>query len=141
MRRLSFLLAVVALVGCSEKSAELTLGPTDTDIVGNYALTRSNGRSLPIIARLTVEEQWDLTADRIVIAPDNTWIETTTYRVVSFTTGQVTTQESVSSGTYSVANGQINFVMKVGGSFTFTGSVTGNVLSLLYNGGHFQYSR
>jgi hypothetical protein len=142
MRRLATALSLALICGCgSDAVVDPTLGPTDANVVGTFLLTASNGRSLPLVARLTSDEEWDLTSDQFVIVADNTWNELTSYRVTTFATGAVSTQQSVSSGTYSIANNQINFVMTVGGSTSFTGSVTGKTLALLYNGGQFLYSR
>jgi len=141
MRRLSLLLSVVALAGCMRDSQPLTLEPTDADVTGTFSLTSSNGRSLPLIVRLTVDEQWDLVSDQFLISSDNTWKETTNYSIKTFATSALSTQQSVSSGTYTISNKQINFVMTVGGTTPFTGSVTGNNLAVLYNGGQFLYSR
>jgi hypothetical protein len=110
-------------------------------VVGTFALTLSNGRPLPVVARLTNDEEWDITSDQFVIAADNTWNETTNYRVTSFSSGTASTQSTSSSGTYTIANGQINFVMAVGGTATFTGSVSGKSLTILYAGGQFFYTR
>ena len=141
MRRLSLLLSVVALAGCMRDSQPLALEPTDADVTGTFSLTTSNGRSLPIVVRLTVDEQWDLVSDQFLISSDNTWKETTNYSIKTFATSALSTQQSVSSGTYTISNKQINFVMTVGGTTPFTGSVTGNNLAVLYNGGQFLYSR
>jgi hypothetical protein len=141
MRRLPYLAVILALLGCEQSSTQLTLAPTDANVVGSYALSAANGRLLPIIVSLTASEELDLTADRFVISGDNTWTDTTTYAVKSFTDGTVTARQTGATGTYAIANGQINFVMTTGGTGTFPGSVTGNTLSLLFNGGHFVYSR
>ena len=141
MRRLSCLAVILALLGCGHDSEEPTLAPTDANVTGSYALSTANGRLLPIIVSLTADAEWDLSADQFMIFADHTWTDTTTYAVKSFTSGAVTTQQTGASGTYAIANGQINFTMFTGGTGTFPGSVTGNTLSLLFNGGHFVYSR
>ena len=141
MRRLSLLLSAVVAFGCSSDSEPLTLSPTDANVVGTYSLTSSNGRSLPIPVLLTNDEEWDMTSDQFVIAADNTWVENTNYRVITLSTSATRTSSTQASGTYAVASGQINFIMTTGGNTPFTGSVTGNTLSLLFNGGRFVYSR
>jgi hypothetical protein len=142
MRRLSLLLSALVVLGCtSDNSDRLTLPITDTNVVGTYSLTSSNGRTLPFIVLLTSDEEWDITSDQFVIAADNTWSETTNYLITAVSTGATRTSSTQASGTYAIANGQINFTMTAGGSTPFTGSVTGNILSLLFNGGHFLYSK
>ena len=68
-------------------------------------------------------------SDAIVIAADNTWNETTNYHVFALSDGDASDHaDSVVSGTYTIANGEINFTMTAGGTATFIGSVTGNTL-------------
>jgi len=141
VRRIAFLVSLVALAGCAGDTPEFTLGPTDANVVGTFSLTNSNGRVLPIVARLTAEEEWDMTSDQLIIRADLTWSETSNYKVTTFLTGGIATQQTSSSGTYTIADSKINFVMTVGGSAMYTGSVTGNILSMIYNGGHFIYTR
>ena len=142
MRRLSLLLSALVVLGCSSDSSErLTLPLTDANVVGTYSLTSSNGRSLPFIVLLTADEEWDITSDQFVIAGDNTWSETTNYLITSAATGGTRTSSTQAAGTYAISNGQINFAMTAGGNTPFTGSVTGTILSLLFNGGHFLYSK
>ena len=141
MRRISLLLSALVVLGCSNDSESLTLPTTDVNVVGTYSLTSSNGRSLPFTVLLTADEQWLITSDQFVIAGDNTWSETTNYLITTLSTGSTRTSSTQASGTYAISNGQINFTMTAGGSTPFTGSVTGNILSLLFNGGHFLYTR
>jgi len=133
--------SLVALFGCGGDTSEFVLGPTDANVIGAFNLTNSNGNVLPIVARLTPDEEWDMTSDQLVISANNTWTETSNYKVTTYQTGAISTQQTVSSGTYTVADSKINFVMTVGGNGTFVGSVTGNTLALVYNGGHFFYTR
>ena len=141
MRRLPMFVALFALFGCTDSPPDFKLGPTDANIVGSFNLAYSNGQPLPILARLTTAEEWDMTSDQLVIAADNTWNETSKYTVTTFATGGVSSQQTASSGTYSIGNNQINFVITAGGTGGFNGSVNGNTLTLVYNGGHFLYTR
>ena len=141
MRRIAFLVSLVALAGCAGDTPEFTLGPTDANVVGTFSLTNSNGRLLPIVARLTTEEEWDMTSDQLIIRADLTWSETSNYKVTTFQTGGISAQQTSSSGTYEIADSKINFVMTNGGTATYTVSVSGNTLTMIYNGGHFIYTR
>ncbi|HEX4684768.1 MAG TPA: hypothetical protein VH277_18770 [Gemmatimonadaceae bacterium] len=144
MRRLYWALVVgVASVtaACTRDNNQLTLPITDTNVVGSFNLTSANGRVLPYTAFLTSTAQWDVAADRIVIAADNTWADTTSYNVSDLTTGAVTSQSTATAGTYKIANGQIQFVMTDGGTAIFAGAVQGNTLSVLFNGQPFIYAR
>ena len=141
MRRLTGTLLAIVLAGCGSSAADLTLAPTDTTVAGTFNLTTANGIELPIVATRTLSEEYDLAGDQLVLDASGTWTETTSYTVIELNDNSQSTTTSVTSGTYSISNKQIVFVRTVGGAATFTGSVTGNVLSLLYNGGHFLYTR
>jgi hypothetical protein len=103
-------------------------------------MTAVNGHSLPVIGFFTADEEWDITSDQFVIGADATWTDTTNYLVTSLATGATRTTFSQSTGTYAIANGKINFTITMG-NILFTGSVTGNTLSVLYSGGQFLYVR
>ncbi|MEP6492299.1 MAG: hypothetical protein ABJF01_06460 [bacterium] len=141
MRRLPFVLLLAALMSCDRSVAPLTLNPTDTAVAGSYSLAQVNGHALPFAAFVTGTDEWDLTADIMVLTADGGWSETTKYNVVSLSTNNVTPQQTETSGAYTIGNGVITFTRIAGGALTFTGSVTGNNLSLLFNGGQFVYSR
>lgn len=141
MRRLSLLLSALVVLGCGGSDSQpLTLGPTDANVAGTYALTSSNGRPLPLVAFVTAEEEWDMASDQFIIGADGTWSETTNYIVTTLSTGATRTTASQSVGTYAIANAQINFTITQG-AIQFTGSVSGTYLSVLFNGGHFIYQR
>jgi hypothetical protein len=140
MRRLAVLFSALVAIGCGGDTQSLTLPVTDANVAGNYLLTASNGRTLPIIAFVTADEEYDLTSDQFVIGADNTWGETTNYTVTSFSTGATRTTSSQSIGTYAIASGHINFTI-TDGNIAFTGSVTSNKLTVLFNGGQFVYQR
>lgn len=143
MRRFPLVLLVAAAVGCGAAAAgaDLTLAPTDANVTGTFNLQTSNGQLLPVNFTLNQVQVWSLVADQIILSADNTWAETSTFVVTDVTTSVTTNTQSVVSGTYSIASGQINFIMTVGGTTNFTGSVTGNTLSLVLNGGRYVYSR
>ena len=95
---------------------------------------------MPFIAfTTTTGEAWELASDKMAVGADGTWSETTLYVVHKLSDGTSNSKESVVSGTYAIANGQINFVMTQGGTDTFAGSVTGTELRLLYSGKLFIY--
>ncbi|MDB4878060.1 MAG: hypothetical protein JWM41_4506 [Gemmatimonadetes bacterium] len=145
MRRLPLILLAVAALGCGGSTtppeALLTLPATDANVVGTFHLVTANGASLPIVAVNSATQQANLTADTLVIVADNTWVETSIFNITSLIDGTQGTARSVSSGTYLIANSQINFTTTAGGTNAFAGSVTGNTLSLVFNNKPFVYSR
>jgi hypothetical protein len=142
MRRiLLVLLATASVIGCQSSIDEFVLGPTDANVAGSFALIDINGGPLPIIARQTSTEAWQLIADTMVVGSDSTWAETSHYTVTTLDAGTTRQEQTRATGIYRIANAQITFTMLVGGTSTFTGAVQGNTLTVVFNDGHFIYSR
>jgi hypothetical protein len=142
MRRLLVtVLAISTLAACGSDTPTIPLNPTDANVTGVFDLSTANGQPPPYAAFQTNTELWELTNDRMVIAADNTFADTTTYTVVEIADGTQSTQRTSTAGTYQVANDKINFTTTTNGSAVFSGSVTGNTLVLLFNGGRFVYSK
>jgi len=142
MRRLAAALVLcAAMIGCAESSATFTLPTTDANVTGTFSLVAANGQPLPIVAQLTPTEQWNLSADKLVLDTLGKWTETTTYTVLTLASGATRDTLANTIGTYAIANGQINFIVTTPPGGGFTGSVTGKTLTLLYSGGTFQYTR
>ena len=134
-------LAVMTLAACGSDTPSIPLTPTDADVTGSFNLSTANGQAPPYALFQTNTERWSLATDRMVIAANNTYADTTTYTVVKIADGTASTQTTTSAGTYQIANNKINFTTTVNGDNTFTGSVNGNTLVLLYQTGRFVYSR
>ena len=141
MRRFALLLLAASVLGCQTTSDEFVLGPTDSNVSGTFALTTINGGILPVVARLTTAERWDLAADTLRISGDSTWTETSFYEVTALADGSITKAQSIASGVYAIADKQINFTIKVGGTASFVGAVQGSTLTLVFNDAHFVYLR
>jgi hypothetical protein len=141
VRRFALLLLGGSLLGCQTATDTFELGPTDANISGTFALTSINGGVLPVLARLSTVDEWDLTADTLRISNDSTWTETSFYNVTTLADGTVSKSQSIASGVYLVSDKQINFTMRVGGTATFIGAVQGSTLTLVFNDNHFVYLR
>ena len=144
MRRLALFVLVICGVtaaACTRRSDTFTLPVSDTNVTGTFTLRTANGQVPPFTAIVTTTEQWQLTFDEIILAANNTWVDTTNYAVTSFVDGSQRTQATSSAGTYTLTNGQINFIMTTGGNAIFAGAVTGNTLSVLFNGAPYVYTR
>jgi hypothetical protein len=147
MRRLHLIVAacaaVVSIAACTntDHPPEFTLPTTDADVAGTFNLTSANGRALPYTAGLSATQELDVAADQIVIASNNTWVDTVQYVVTDLASGNATQTSEATAGTYTIANGKIQFVMTTGGTSIFAGAVTGNTLTVLFNGQPFVYTR
>lgn len=143
MRRPTVLAAalVLAVGACKTEKADLTLPVTETNVTGTFNLTLANGSLLPFTALITNTEVWTMVADKIVIAANNTWVDSTNYTVLNRNDGTTAPRSTATAGTWGIANSQINFVMTTGGTAVFIGAVVGNSLSVNFNNQRYQYSR
>jgi len=141
MRRSRWLATLALLAACQSSSADFQLGPTDANVEGQFTLVSINSNPLPVSALVTTTESWALTSDTLTITADGKWTETTVYAVTQTSDGSTSIRSSGVNGTYTIASQKINFTQTDGGIATFTGSVQGSSLTLLYNGGHFFYVR
>lgn len=145
MRRLALFIFPAMLAAClSTTDTSVRLDPTDTNVAGLFSLTLINGAPLPVLATVTSTQEFDLASDTVSITTDGAWTETTVYTVTSLTTDSTSTTVTVISGTYSIANQQINFVQTSPGSGNgqaFAGSVKGSQLTIVYGGSQFLYAR
>src|SRR5689334_10768866 len=122
MRRIVPLVAAMTLVGCINTiDTSVSLPNTETDVAGRFALTSANGQALPIVAQTTPLAQVSLVGDTMVITAAGGWTETATYHVDSLASVGSSTQTGVTTGTWTIANQQINFITTGGGSASFNG--------------------
>jgi len=131
---------LAACGGSTEPQIDTSLKPTSTNVAGSFNLVSANGTAPPFAAFTTSTADWTLVSDTIVVA-NNTWTEATKYSVLSLLDNSTSTQFTVVSGTYAIANAQINFTMTQGGTVTFPGSVTGDTLTIIFSGRRFLYTR
>ena len=120
----------VSASACTVDKPDLTLPTTDTNVVGSFNLVTADNHLLPFIAIITSTEAWELDADRIVLAPDNTWVDSTAYTVEDLSSSSIGPRLTVATGTYSVSAGLITFTKTSGGNEIFTGSVFSNSLAV-----------
>jgi hypothetical protein len=128
-------------LGCGGDS--FTLAPTDTDVAGTFVLQTANGHSLPVDAGQTLDGSAEIyqTADVFTLDGAGNWTETTTLALQSLVDNTEQSQTTTSNGSYTIANGQINFVRTLSGAANFSGSVTGAVLTVRYDGSTLVYAR
>lgn len=144
MRALICLLTAAVLAGCgasTDPTIDISLAPTSNDVAGAFNLISANGTAPPFNAFATATQGWTLVSDSLSLVADKTWVESTKYLVTSFIDNSTSTQYTVVSGTYLIANGKINFTMTQGGTSTFIGSVTANTLTMVFNNTKFVYTK
>ena len=143
MRRLALLMIPVLVAACmSTVDNSIPLDPTDANVSGAFSLSSINGTALPVIASVTSTQEFDLMSDTVSMTTDGAWTETSVYKVTLLADNTTSSLVTQVSGTYAIANQQINFVQTSGsGGLTFAGSVHGNQLTIVYGGSQFFYNR
>lgn len=142
MRRLRLVVLLVAAASCqNEPRLDLTLPPTEADVTGTFFLAEANGVQPPFDTQISTTSRQTLTSDAMYVAANNTWADTTNYIVTNLADGTQIPQQTASAGTYTIANGQINFVMTVGGTIMFQGAVNSGSLIVNYGNKRFIYTK
>lgn len=121
-------------VACSD----IVGGLGSYNITGSYELRTFNGSTLPTIAFNDGFEQRDILQETFTIYSDGTYTDDYTLRISS-QSGQ-RTQTFRDTGTYQQNNTALSFRDSATGD-VFSGSVTGNVLTVTYLGDVYVYQR
>lgn len=133
-------IAVACVKGPTEGSSGGFLGPTDTAIAGSYNLAEIGGLPLPSTTQVNAQQAIEVDSERIVIAADRTWADTSTTVIVDVVSGNTSLPtRTISSGTLNITSGKINFVTTSGGGSAFSGSVKQDTLTVLFTGTQFTY--
>ena len=80
-------IAVACVKGPTEGSSGGFLGPTDTAIAGSYNLAEIGGLPLPSTTQVNAQQAIEVDSERIVIAADRTWADTSTTVIVDVVSG------------------------------------------------------
>ena len=110
MRYFAIALLAIGMAACTNDSTS-----PNGSVRGTYDLRTVNGSNVPIL----VSGGCTLTADQLIISSDGSYQEDFVYSDCA---------ETFDSGTYSVTNNVVDFFSDFGS--TFTGSVSGNVLTI-----------
>ena len=135
-------LGAVACLKAPTDTSLQTLPTTETDIAGSFNLVAVNSQALPITTQVTPDTALQVQAERIVIAANNTWADTSTVNFIDLTTGDTTAHSSiVSAGSAQITGGTIQFVTTIGSGATFVGSVRSDTLYVVFGGARSVYVR
>ena len=145
MRRFVALCGAMALLAActnldSPTNVDFELPTTDANVVGTFILRSANGLVPPYVVTSNSAGTQTLLNDRIVLNSNLTWADTTNYEI-DLATGETQVGGTATAGTYSIANGKINFVMTTNGSTNFTGAVVADTLKVSFQGRPFIYAR
>lgn len=137
MRKHLLALTVAALAAGSIACSDVT-GLGNGDISGSYELRTFNGFTLPTVSFQNQFEQDQLLGETFTIYTDGTYTDDYTLRIISNT--GTTTQNFRDTGTYSQNNTAIQFQDASTGN-VFTGSISGNTLTVTQLGDVYVYQR
>ena len=138
MRKHLLALTVAALAGGSIACSDIT-GLSSGDISGSYDLRTFNGFTLPAVSYQDQFQTHQLLGETFTIYTDGTYTDDYTIRIFN-TNGSNTTQNYRDTGTYSQNNTAIQFRDDSTGDI-FTGSVSGNTLTVSQLGDVYVYQR
>lgn len=137
MKKTLFTMASVALLlvgaGCSDYSTGI-----NGNITGTFALQTFNGSTLPAFFDRNTFQERDLVVETFTLYPDGTYADD--YRMRTITATSSTDQDFEDTGVYAVNNTALNFRDSQSGN-TFTGSLTGNTLTVTQFGDVYVFSR
>jgi hypothetical protein len=132
MRRLLAAVAVLTLTACINDSIGVVgtrvtgADPGSTGIAGNYTLQSVGGAPLPFSRSTTIADKAEILDAVITLTNTNSWSEV---RHERRTTGGVATNVTLtSSGTFSLAAGDMEFTSPT--ASPFDGKLAGNTLTL-----------
>ena len=127
-------LLLTACGGDSDSPTE----PNGASIVGTYALQTILGESLPLIALEEGDDKLEITAGSIRLNSDDTYSRSVTTRLTQ--SGNVTTDVFTVAGTFT-ANGSTLQFSGSGDEGPFTGSISGNTLTIIDESRPFVYRK
>ena len=140
MRKLLLIPALALLGACGDKTggaADVT--DPSSGIAGTYTLQTVNGTSLPFVTFQLGNDKVEVTAGSAQLNSDNTYSYSIT--LTDTTAGTVTTTIDTGTGTYTVTGTTIQFSDPGDGSGAFTGSISGNTITVVVDGDTFGFTK
>jgi hypothetical protein len=138
MLRRSFVSALVGLAllaACGGDSATAPdPRPTTTSIAGTYNLQTVNGAPPPVIIFQSGADRVEVMSGNFTVNANSTFSNTHTFRATSG--GQTVTLTETCTGTYALTGNSLSFSEATSGELcggTFTGTVSGNTLTVAYD--------
>ena len=104
-------------------------GTSGTSIFGTYTLQTVDGTNLPFVLFQIGNDKLEITAGSVRLNSDNTYSLSISLRVTQ--AGTVTTETDTGAGTFTATGSTIQFSDPGDGSGSFTGSISGNTLTII----------
>ena len=130
--------SVVLVLGAAGCSSDYSTGLLGSGVSGSYNLQTFNGSNLPALFERTVASERDLVAETFTIYSDGTY--TDDYRMRTIDANGSSDQTFRDTGTYQQSNTALSFRDNASLS-SFTGSITGNTLTITQFNDIYVFSR
>lgn len=118
---------LLALAGCDSDST----GPDANAHVGTYTLVTVNGSPLPFVVVQVLNDKIEVTKGSVTLNADGTYSDRVTLRATEG--GSTTTEEEASTGTYAMNGTSVSFIETSSGE-TYSGSLSGDDLTVIVEG-------
>jgi hypothetical protein len=126
-KRLLAAITLVALAACGDSPTE----PTAASLAGTWTLQTVNGAAVPATVAGSGANRTDVSKGSVVLTAAGSY--TQSVDLVTYTSGQPTTNTLGDAGTFSVSGSTITFTSSAGGS-PQTATVNGSSMSLSFQG-------
>ena len=131
MRRYVAFLTVVLLAACN---TEIDGSTSPSSVIGTYELRTYGGRSLPTVVSSDAGGVTEVVSGELVIASDNSWSETRTYRLTE--SGTASTASFVNEGSWTYERDQASMQFNLPAlQSQFTGIAAGGTVTLSMSDG------
>ncbi len=108
-------------------------------VSGTYTLQTIDGTSLPFVLFQIGNDKIEITAGSVRLNSDNTYSISISLRLTR--AGTVTTETDTGAGTYTASGSTIQFSDSGDGEGPFTGSISGNTLTIIDEGVAFVFTK
>lgn len=141
MRKVFLLAGALTLAACG--GSDSTAPNPNAAAFGNYSLNQVNGSPPPVTIFSNSAGRIDVTGGSMSLRSDLSFSETRNFRLV-YSDGTSESTPAVDNGTFSVTGSQITFTIPASGAdpaFSYTGAVSGGVVTYTYNGASYRYQK
>lgn len=137
-------LLAIGIVGC--KGSDSNAPPPDPHVTaaGVYYLVAYNNALPPQTIFTNAAGRVEVSGGNMVLRADKSYTENLTLRIVFNSGAPPETSQAVENGTFAIVGTQITFTLPVSGttpSVSYTGAISGDVLSYTLNGASYRYQR
>lgn len=139
-------LAILIVANACSGSKDSTAPPADPHVAaaGTYYMVTFNNGPLPQTVFTNAAGRVEVSGGNLVLRGDRSFTETRILRTVFNSGATPETTPLVDNGTFAIVGTQITFTLPASGTapaFSYTGAISGDVLSYTFEGDAFTYQR